>query len=120
MDTNTASDGHLWTSTLDHTADICDNISYDNHRLRGAMLNAEMTAPALAALVEVDVKSVMRWITEDRIPYPATRIKVARALQQEETFLWSALLEAPDACAVAAAEVERIWPTRSAISTETW
>ena len=84
------------------------------------MLNAEMTAPALAALVEVDVKSVTRWIAEDRIPYPVTRIKVARALHQEETFLWPAVLEAPDACAVAAAEVERIWPTRSAISTETW
>lgn len=63
---------------------------------------------------------MIRWIAEDRIPYPRTRTRVARALQQEETFLWSALLEAPDACAVAAAEVERIWPTRSAISTETW
>jgi hypothetical protein len=84
------------------------------------MLNTDMTASALAALVEVDVKSVTRWIAEDRMPYPATRLKVAHALHQEETFLWPALLEASDACAVTAAEVERIWPTRSAISTETW
>lgn len=84
------------------------------------MLNAEMTATALAALAEVDVKSVARWIAEDRIPYPVTRSKVARALQQEETFLWPALLETSDACATAAAEVERVWSSRSAISTETW
>lgn len=91
-----------------------------NHRLRGAMLSADLTAPALATLVEVDVKTVARWIVEDRIPYPATRMRVARALHHEETFLWPVLLEAPDACAVTAAEVERIWPTRSAISSETW
>lgn len=84
------------------------------------MLNAEMTRPALAALVEVDVKSVNRWLAEDRIPYPTTRLKVARALHQEETFLWPALIEATDACAATAAELERIWPTRSVISTETW
>ena len=84
------------------------------------MLNAELTAHALAALVEVDVKSVARWISEDRVPYPATRIRVARALHQEETLLWPALLETSDACAVTATEVERIWPTRSVISTETW
>lgn len=84
------------------------------------MLNAELTAPALAALVEVDVKTVTRWIGEDRVPYPITRTRVARALHQEETFLWPALLEGSDACAVTGAEVERTWPTRSAIASETW
>ena len=91
-----------------------------NHRLRGALLNAGLTPAALAAAVEVDAKSVMRWISEDRMPYPVTRNKVAQILQHEETFLWPALLMEGDACAVAAAEVERVWPARSSISTETW
>ena len=91
-----------------------------NHRLRGAMLNAGLTPAALAAAVEVDSKSVARWISEDRLPYPVTRTKVAQVLHQEETFLWPALLQDADACAVAAAEVERVWPTRSSISSETW
>lgn len=91
-----------------------------NHRLRGALLNAGMTPTALAAAVEVDAKSVARWISEDRVPYPVTRAKVARVLQQEETFLWPALLQDTEAGTAAAAEIERVWPTRSSISSETW
>jgi len=91
-----------------------------NHRLRGAMLNAEMSAAALAEAVGVDAKSVARWITEDRFPYPMTRGRVSRVLDQQETFLWPSLLQASNASDVAAAELDRIWPTRSAISSETW
>lgn len=91
-----------------------------NHRLRGAILNAEMSASALAEAVGVDTKSVARWVTEDRVPYPITRVRVARALDQQETYLWPSLLDAPNATDVAAAELDRIWPTRSAISSETW
>lgn len=84
------------------------------------MLNAGLTPAALANAVQVDVKSVMRWIAEERTPYPVTRVKVAHHLHQEETFLWPALIQAGEVCAEVAAEVERVWPTRSSISTETW
>ena len=91
-----------------------------NQRLRGAMLNAELTAQHLASLAGVDVKSVNRWIGEDRVPHPITRLRVARALNQQETFLWPTLLETPEACVVAEAELEHIWPTRRAVSPDTW
>lgn len=91
-----------------------------NHRLRGALLNAGMTTAALAAVVQVDTKSVSRWITEDRLPHPATRGSVARALNQEETFLWPALLDCMEGADAEALKVERLWATRSAISCETW
>lgn len=84
------------------------------------MLNVGLTPAALATAVEVDAKSVMRWISEDRMPYPVTRSRVAQVLKQEETFLWPALLMDGDASAVAAAEVERVWAARSSISSETW
>lgn len=84
------------------------------------MLNAGLTPAALANAVQVDVKSVMRWIAEERMPYPVTRVKVAHHLHQEETYLWPALIKDGDVCAEAAVEIERVWPTRSAISTETW
>lgn len=91
-----------------------------NQRLRGALLNAGMTAAALADAVQVDPKSVSRWLAEDRIPHPTTRHKVATALQQQETFLWPTLLPDSEGCADGVVDIERVWPTRSAISSETW
>lgn len=85
------------------------------------MLQAGLTPAGLAGAVQVDVKSVMRWITEDRLPYPVTRVKVAQLLDQAETFLWPALLTDDDtASAAAVVEIERVWRTRSTISSETW
>lgn len=91
-----------------------------NQRLRGALLNAGMTAAALADAVQVDPKSVSRWLAEDRIPHQATRHKVAAALQQQETFLWPTLLPDSEGCADGLADIEHAWPTRSSISSETW
>ena len=84
------------------------------------MLNAGMTAAALADAVQVDPKSVSRWLAEDRIPHPTTRHKVAAALQQQETFLWPTLLTDSERCAAGMVDIERVWPTRSSISSETW
>ena len=79
-----------------------------------------MTAAALADVVQVDPKSVSRWLAEDRIPHPTTRQKVAAALQQQETFLWPTLLPDSEGCADGVVDIERVWPTRSSISSETW
>lgn len=84
------------------------------------MFDAEVTAQMLATRVGVDVKSVVRWVSEDRIPYPSTRVKVAHALNRHETFLWPALLETEAGSQAAGAELTRIWPTRSAVSSECW
>lgn len=91
-----------------------------NQRLRGAMINAELTPAALANLVEVDIKSVHRWIAEDRVPYPVTRVKVAHALDQQETFLWPQILGSADGGASTPHEIDQVWATRSAVSTESW
>ncbi len=100
---------------------VTDNIRYvTNHRLKGAMLNAEISAQQLAHLVDVDAKSVARWIHEDRIPHPPTRSRVARVLDHQESFLWPELVLDGDADSVARAELERLWPSRSAVSSETW
>ena len=69
------------------------------------MLHAGLTPAGLAAAVQVDVKSVLRWIGEDRMPYPVTRVKVAHVLDQAETFLWPALLEEDGSDCLAAAAV---------------
>lgn len=84
------------------------------------MLNAEVTPQQLASAAGVDVKSVSRWISDDRVPYPITRVRVARVLEQQETFLWPALLETIEAQDANRAELDHTWPTRSAVSTDTW
>ena len=84
------------------------------------MLNAEMTPVALAAAVGVDPKSVMRWVSEDRVPYPLTRVKVGRVLEQRETFLWPSLLETQPEMDLQLAELDRVWPTRSSVPSELW
>ncbi len=85
------------------------------------MLHAGMTAAALADAAQVDPKSVGRWLVEERVPHPVTRQRVAAVLEQQETFLWPTLLvESAADCGRAVGGVERVWPTRSMISTETW
>jgi hypothetical protein len=82
------------------------------------MLDAEVTPARLAQLAEVDVKTVQRWLSEDRMPYPITRHRVARALNHEETYLWPGLLT--DGLGGVPEAVGGVWPTRTAISSETW
>ncbi|QGN34503.1 hypothetical protein [Microlunatus sp. Gsoil 973] len=82
------------------------------------MLEAEVTPARLAQLVEVDSKTVQRWLTENRIPYPITRHRVARALGHEETYLWPGLLA--DGLGGVPEAIGGIWPTRTSISSETW
>lgn len=84
------------------------------------MLEAEVTPTRLAELAEVDVKTVQRWLTQDRTPYPITRHRVARALGHEETYLWPELLTDGLENGVCPDVVGGAWPTRTAISSETW
>lgn len=84
------------------------------------MLNAEVTPARLAQLAEVDTKTVQRWLTEDRMPYPITRHRVARALGHEETYLWPELLTDVLDSAACRDAIAGAWPTRTAISSDTW
>lgn len=93
-----------------------------NHRLRGAMLNIGLTSAGLAEALEVDAKSVGRWVAGERMPYPITRVKIAQILGQEETYLWPSLVDEPaaDQPPGADGEIGRVWPARRTISNETW
>lgn len=84
------------------------------------MLDAEVTPARLAELAEVDSKTVQRWLTENRMPYPITRHRVARALGHEETYLWPELLTDGRGGDVRRDAVSGVWPIRTAISSDTW
>ena len=58
-----------------------------NERLRQAINQAGLEPEQLADLVEVDVKTVQRWLS-GRTPYARLRARVAGALGREEHELW--------------------------------
>ena len=87
-----------------------------NPRLRAAMMAADFTAPSLAEATGVDPKTVTRWLTQDRLPHPRTRHKIATALGIEETYLWPELLERSGGHT----EILEVYATRTAVPGDVW
>jgi hypothetical protein len=86
--------------------------------LRQAIFGANMTERDVAARMEVDPKTVRRWL-EGRLPYRRHRWDLARILSVDETELW------PELRAVRAAkskpnEVTAIYPHRSSVTGDGW
>jgi hypothetical protein len=65
-----------------------------NENLRVALERAGLAADDLAQIVQVDVRTVRRWLSGG-IPYPRQRAKVARALDSTEHDLWPEIATAP-------------------------
>jgi transcriptional regulator with XRE-family HTH domain len=64
-----------------------------NEKLRQALQDAGLTPDQLADIVQVDVRSVRRWLSGGT-PYPRQRAKVARALDTNEHQLWPGIATA--------------------------
>lgn len=91
-----------------------------NDRLRASIHAAELTTEELSGRIQVDPKTIERWISKDRVPHRANRQEVARVLDRAETFLWPEIHDPADAAANAEAEVVRIYPSRGSIPSTTW
>jgi hypothetical protein len=59
-----------------------------NERLRDAIMSASLTPDEIAPRLDVDPKTVERWITTNRVPYPRYRHKLAALLRKSESYLW--------------------------------
>ena len=59
-----------------------------NDRLRDALMAARVTHEDLAADLGVNTKTVERWITQDRTPYPQFRHRISVLVQKDESWLW--------------------------------
>ncbi|MEU7764532.1 XRE family transcriptional regulator [Nocardia sp. NPDC049190] len=91
-----------------------------NERLRGAMAAADLTKHALAERLEISTKTVERWITQDRCPHPGLRLKVAREVGRDETYLWPELLAGSRSATASLSELVQTWPTRPDVPHEVW
>jgi transcriptional regulator with XRE-family HTH domain len=89
-----------------------------NETLRLAMLRARLSEEDVAVRLQVDPKTVRRWI-EGRVPYLRHRWVLAGLLDADEADLWP---EIPTAIASRSrpAELEAVYPNRQAMPRQAW
>ncbi|MFC4062253.1 helix-turn-helix domain-containing protein [Planomonospora corallina] len=91
-----------------------------NERLRAALLERGATVAELAESIQVDPKTVERWITKNRTPYRKHRFAVASFLRMDEAYLWPEALTPEQAAAVAESEIVTVYPHRWAVPRDAW
>jgi transcriptional regulator with XRE-family HTH domain len=91
-----------------------------NERLRALLLERGETLDKLAEAVQVDPKTVERWITTGRIPYRNHRYAVAAFFGVDESYIWPDALSRDEVAAVSQSEVVQVWPHRWAVPRDTW
>lgn len=91
-----------------------------NERLRSALTAAGMCPRDLAERVEVDVKTVERWISNGRSPHRRTRAAVAALLHADERHLWPDATPEHHVDASTQQEFVAFHPNRNAIPPQRW
>ncbi|MEU8241790.1 XRE family transcriptional regulator [Actinoplanes missouriensis] len=90
-----------------------------NERLRTSMLERGMTPASLAEALNVDPKSVERWIS-GRTPYRRHRYAVAAQLGVDEVYLWPDALSADQVANASESEIINIYPHRWTVPSDLW
>ncbi|WP_280442671.1 helix-turn-helix transcriptional regulator [Nocardia brasiliensis] len=91
-----------------------------NERLREALLRNGLDIDQVAAKTGVDQKTVERWITKGRIPYPRHRHTIASLVRETENYLWPEAVTPDRRAQVAESEVLKVYPHRNLIPSELW
>ncbi|MCQ4081136.1 XRE family transcriptional regulator [Streptomyces sp. RB6PN25] len=78
-----------------------------------------MTPAALASAVDVDPKSVERWIG-GRMPYRRHRFAVATFLGVDEGYLWPDALPRQQVASASESEIVNVYPHRWAVPRDAW
>ena len=91
-----------------------------NDRLRDALLTHGLTPEKAAEQLGVDPKTVERWITAGRTPYPRYRHALAAMTGEGESYLWPDALPADRATEIATSEIVQVYPHRAAIPGDVW
>lgn len=91
-----------------------------NERLRSAIVEAGLTLTEFATKVQVDPKTVERWIGLGRVPHRSSRWATASLLGAEETYLWPEVADNIRTRAASTAEVVSVYPHRGAVPHDLW
>ncbi|HEY9475649.1 MAG TPA: XRE family transcriptional regulator, partial [Mycobacteriales bacterium] len=91
-----------------------------NDRLREAMLKEGMTTEKLAEVLGVDPKTVERWITTGRSPYPRHRYRIGALLRESESYLWPEARTREQAARLSGSEIVQFYPRRAHSRADLW
>ena len=91
-----------------------------NDRLRDALMTARVTPEELADDLGVHTKTVERWITQDRRPYPQFRHRISVLVQKDETWLWPDGYSRQRRGEIGQSEIVHIYPYRADVPREVW
>jgi transcriptional regulator with XRE-family HTH domain len=91
-----------------------------NERLRALLLERRMTPAKLSEAVQVDPKTIERWIIAGRVPYRRHRYAVAAFFGVDESYIWPDALDRDEVVAASESEIVAVYPHRWAISRDTW
>ncbi len=91
-----------------------------NERLRESLNASGLSPHALASRLAVDPKTVERWITQGRTPYPRHRHEVAALVQESEAYLWPSAVGAERRMKAADSEIVDVYPHRAAVPSDLW
>jgi transcriptional regulator with XRE-family HTH domain len=91
-----------------------------NERLRDALLQAGLSTDDAADKLGVDRKTVERWMTQDRTPYPRYRNALATMLGQPESYLWPTAVPPERQAKIAASEIVGVFPHRTSVPLDLW
>lgn len=90
-----------------------------NDRLRTAMLERGVTPADLAAVLQVDPKSVERWL-RGRTPYRRHRYAVAAQLRVDESYLWPDALSPDQVANASENEIVNVYAHRWTVPSDLW
>ena len=91
-----------------------------NERLRSQIAVAGYTFGSLAERLDVDPKTVARWVTRERVPHRRHRLATARLVGAEESYLWPSLVDDLRTQSASDAELVRLYPHRGAVPADLW
>ena len=91
-----------------------------NERLRALLLERRVTTAKLAEAVQVDAKTVERWIVAGRVPYRKHRYNVAAFFGVDEAYIWPDALDSEQVTSASESEIVAVYPYRRAVPRDAW
>jgi transcriptional regulator with XRE-family HTH domain len=91
-----------------------------NELLRARIAARGWRPSDLAARVQVDAKTVERWIHTGRVPHRTTRWSVAQALGVDELTIWPEVADHQGTRAASQAELVAVYPNRGQVPPALW